>query len=428
MPLALFSLQPYYTPYGQPVGTTIYSDIIFITISLSMAYALFAKVNYWLSEEAALAEALAERDWKLKESEKSAELDARRLAEQVLRLDLMQDCIRAINSAVLELDDLLLMIVNNAVRVLKAEQSSIGLVDHKTGELVIQCATGVDLTSLKRRRNSAGRRRSPGWVIENGKPLIVEDVRLDVRYVDPYRDNSKGRTTRSMLCVPLVAEEQVVGTLQVTHSEPNVLTVDDQNLLITFAEQAALAVYKSQLLEERTRQSRNYGARRELIASIHSIGQSVLGSLDLQEVINTINSRISELFSFDRSMIYLLNERTGEEELVASGGSGFVGREDLKLEPETKATALWEDAQQSGTVQVCEDDVCLLCLPFVNRGRPLGCIMLARELANPFNEVERDTGEKVAYAATIAILNADCSAACRSANSRPLPCTGSCSK
>ena len=75
------------------------------------------------------------------------------MAEQVLRLDLLQDGIRAMNSAI-ELDRLLLMVVNNAVRVLKAEQSSIGLINQETGELVIQCATGVDAAALGRRRSN----------------------------------------------------------------------------------------------------------------------------------------------------------------------------------------------------------------------------------------------------------------------------------
>lgn len=464
LPVVLLALQPYDTPYGHPLGSTIVSDIVFITLTLSMAYALFAKVNYWLSEEASLEQALAERDRMLKESEVSAELDAQRLAQQVLRLDLLQDCIRAINSAV-ELDDLLLMIVNNAVRVLKAEQSSIGLVDPATGELVIQCATGLDSASLRRRRFAPGIGVA-GWVVQNGKPLIVNDVRLDVRYVDPYRDDSIGRTTRSMLCVPLVAEEKVIGTLQVTHSEPAALNLDDQSLLATFAEQAALAVHKSQLLDERTRQGEELRRQSELISGIHSIGQSVLASLDLQEVLDTTNSRMSELLSFDRALIYLLNERTGEHELLASSGEGFHDQpsREIELAPGTIAQQLWETALTSASVesyyqpplphpdeaadtyysatqekavdtQYSEDNtpipqsafripqttdftnhqppttsysesLALLCLPFINRGRPIGCIILARHSSASFTEVEQDTAEKVAHAATIAILNA----------------------
>lgn len=404
LPPAFVALQANYTPRGDPAGPALLRDTILIVVTLPMIYAIFANLNQRIAEETELEEALAERDAKLRASQKSAELDAKRLAEQVLRLDILQDGIAAINSAI-ELDDLLLMIVNNAVRVLNAEQSSIGLVDLETGELTIQCATGVDSATLRRRRFPPGVGVA-GWVVQNGKPLTVEDVRLDVRYVDPYTDDSIGRTTRSMVCVPLVAEDIVIGTLCVTHSEPNAISVEDQNLLTTFAEQAALAVHKGQLLEERTRQGEELRRRGELIASLQSIGQSVLSSLDLPEVLNIINSRISELFSFDRAMIYLLHERTGVEELVASSGSGLANREDLLLGPGTPAMELWQAALESGTVQACNEGVCLLCLPLVNRRRPLGCILLAREGSELFNDVERDTAEKVADAATMAIVNA----------------------
>src|SRR5207249_2635172 len=107
---------------------------------------------------------------------------------------------------------------------------------------------------------------------------------------------------------------------------PGVWTEDDQTLLTTFAEQAALAVHKSQLLEERTRQGEELMRRGELISTLHSIGQSVLSSLDLPEVLDTIITRISELSHFDHGMIYLVtesSERIGD----AGGATGTTGVE-----------------------------------------------------------------------------------------------------
>lgn len=404
LPFIFLALQGFYTPNGQLAGPELYKETALLAMVLPMAYAILAILNNRLIEEAELAEAVAERDRKLRESQKSAELDAKRLAEQVLRLDLLQNGIRAINSAI-ELEDLLQMIVNNAVRVLKAEQSSIGLVDPVSGELAIQCATGLDSAKLHRRRFRPGVGVA-GWVVQNGKPLMVEDVRLDVRYVDPYTDESIGRTTRSMLCVPLVAEGKVIGTLCVTHSEPSALDQEDQNLLTAFAEQAALAVHKSQLLDERTRQSEELRRRGEIITSLHSIGQSVLSSLDLPQVLSTVISRMSELTAFDDAMIYLVNERTGDEELVAHSNGKMEHYEALGLVPGTRAMELWEKALETGTVQSCDEGMCMICLPLVNRGRPIGCIILARQGTTGFSDIECDTAEKVAHAATLAIVNA----------------------
>ena len=202
--------------------------------------------------------------------------------------------------------------------------------------------------------------------MQNGKPVIVEDVLLDARYVNAYTDNPIGRTTRSMLCVPLIVEQQVIGTISVTNSQPHALNLDDQSLLTSFAEQAALAVHKSQLLEERTRQSEELQRRGELIASIHSIGQSVLSSLELSQVLHTIISRINELSTFEHGMIYLLNEITGEEVLVATSGETTPRPDFLALHEGTQAMQLWNKARATGTAQSCNDAMCLLCLPLVN--------------------------------------------------------------
>lgn len=400
VPLVFLLVQGYYSAQGHLPGL---AEELILAILLLNAYSIISNINRRIGEEAKLSAALAERDLRLKQSAISAEEDARRLAEQVLRLDLLQDCIRAINSAI-ELDELLLMIVNNAVRVLKAEQSSIGLVDEATGELVIQCATGVDASVLRRRRFPPGIGVA-GWVAQSGKPLVVEDVRLDIRYVDTYTDESVGRTTRSMLCVPLIVERSVIGTLCVTHSQPNALTEADQHLLTSFAEQAALAVHKSQLLDERTRQGEELRRRGEIITSLHSIGQSVLSSLDLPEVLDTIISRMSEVTSFDHGLVYLINERTDTTELVASNDNGNLP-EQLTLDEGTRAMEMWTRAKNTGEAQICEEGLCGLCLPLVNRRKPIGCVLLARAGGNPFTEVERDAAEKLTDAATIAIVNA----------------------
>jgi signal transduction histidine kinase/putative methionine-R-sulfoxide reductase with GAF domain len=327
--------------------------------------------------------------------------DTRRLEEQVLRLTVLQDGMTAMNSA-MDLNDLLQMVVTNAVRVLKADQSSIGLLDEETGELVIQAATMSGL-GLRRFSRGAG---VAGWVVQHGEPLKVDDVRQDPRYLQPNSAEYTGAATRSILCVPLKVERRVIGALTVTHAQPGALTTDDLRLLTSFAEQASLAVYKTQLLAERTRQSEELRRRGELIASLMSVRQSVLSSLDLAQVLDTTLSRIRELIHFDYGAIYLLHPRTGEPELAASTGDGTAYPEELALRPGTGAWALWERARVSGPAAACGGDRCALNIPLMQRGNALGCIVLTRGAASPFSEAERDTAEQLAETATVAVDNA----------------------
>lgn len=325
------------------------------------------------------------------------------LSAQVLRRDLLQSGLRAVNSAI-ELDELLMMIVNNAVRVLKAEQSTIGLIDEKTGNLVVRCATGIDSSELKGRYFLPGAGVA-GWVTQHGVPALINDVFTDPRYVSLGNSPLTGRSTRSMLCVPLIIEQKVIGALSVTHSMPDVLTEDDQGLITSFAEQAAMAVYKSQLLAQRTRQRNELRRRKELITSLNLVTRSVLSSLDLPEVLDTIIARMGELVTFDQAFIYLRNERTDELQL-----SALAGKDPCPASPELRGDSTvmkwWEQTPRSPMAHWHSDDMYILCLRLINGKDALGYILLARTESRPFKDEERRAARQLADAATIAIIKA----------------------
>ncbi len=469
LPFIPLVFRAYFTPEPLSAPASI-EDVLTLSLivlcCLVIVFAITRKLNPRIAETARLTQALAESNENLRESRSRTEQHAQLLAGEVLRLDLLQDCIRAMNSAV-ELDDLLQMVVQNAVRVLKAEQSSIGLVDPNTRELVITCATGVDASSLRRRRFAPGMGVA-GWVIQHGKPMLVGDVEQDPHYLYSDTDhitssaqnehnaddnagnnnhtaNNKAggastapRYTRSMLCVPLVVENNITGTLCVTHSRPYAFTHADERLLVSFAEEAALAVHKSQLLEAQRRQSEELQRRERIISSLHSISQSVLSSLELPQVLDTVISRVSELCHFHRGAIYLLDEQGSELRLGAmAGGMKPANSPDVEGKYETPhswpvtipmdgtrpvnvpwAEALWVETQDAGTdgakanmdmahmVQTFFEGSTMLCVALVNLGKPLGCLILARNGRDPFSPIDQDAIKKLADAATMAIVNA----------------------
>lgn len=409
LPVAFIFLELFNIYDRRPTNQELVSEVLVISCCLIIAHSFFRRLNPRIAESTALAAALAESNKSLVESRERLEQDAEHMAEQLLRLDLLQDSIRAMNSAV-ELDDLLSMVVDNAVRVLKAEQSSIGLVDPKSGELVIRAATGVDASQLRRRRFLPGVGVA-GWVLQHGEPLMVGDVQLDSQYITPYDPDTAdemSRPTRSMLCVPLTVERKVIGTLCVTHSQPDALSAEDQSLLTGFADQAALAVHKSQLLDLRTRQSTELKRRGRLISSLHSISQSVLSSLELPRVLDTIISRINELSNFDYGIIYLFDDKSGLHAPVATNRSDLPSEQShlLDLREGTHAMELWERAKRKRVAQARIGNMWVMCIALVNLNEPVGCILLARESSHPFTPLDRDTAEKLAEAATIAIVNA----------------------
>ncbi|MCX6343681.1 MAG: GAF domain-containing protein [Armatimonadetes bacterium] len=78
------------------------------------------------------------------------------------------------------------------------------------------------------------------WAIRERKALISPDVTLDPRFVDP---NTGMPHVRSLMSIPLIVQDEVVGLLSVHSHSPNRYSDDDVRVLSIIASQGA-AIYK----------------------------------------------------------------------------------------------------------------------------------------------------------------------------------------
>lgn len=112
------------------------------------------------------------------------------------------------------LDDLLDYISMEIKRLLEVEGAMVILLDEQKNELYFKTAAHDDLATQKRMREVRfpADRGISSWVIEHGRPTIVEDVYKDPRFYSKV-DEQMGLTTRNMLQVPLVGKEKIIGAL-----------------------------------------------------------------------------------------------------------------------------------------------------------------------------------------------------------------------
>jgi sigma-B regulation protein RsbU (phosphoserine phosphatase) len=95
-----------------------------------------------------------------------------------------------------------------------------------------------------------------GWVAQNRKSVMLEDAQRDPRF-SKQADKKRDLTTRTLICVPLVYRQELLGVLSVLNSMSKpFFENEDRVLLESYADLAAVAIIRSRLLEQRIEQER----------------------------------------------------------------------------------------------------------------------------------------------------------------------------
>ncbi|MEJ2728990.1 MAG: GAF domain-containing protein [Deltaproteobacteria bacterium] len=92
------------------------------------------------------------------------------------------------------------------------------------------------------------------WVAQNRKAVMLEDAQRDPRF-SKRADKKRDLTTRTLICVPLVYRQELLGALSVLNSigKP-FFDNEDLAVLEAFADLASVAIIRSRLLEQRIEQ------------------------------------------------------------------------------------------------------------------------------------------------------------------------------
>ena len=137
--------------------------------------------------------------------------------------------------------ELLQSIVEVARAIFGARASSIFLLDTETDELVFEAVAGEGASSLLGRRlpSSTG---IAGWVLTARQPLVLDDLENDPRFARDVAE-STGYVPKSLMAVPLLHDEEVLGVLQVLdRPQRERFSLQEMELLGLFANQAAVAL------------------------------------------------------------------------------------------------------------------------------------------------------------------------------------------
>jgi K+-sensing histidine kinase KdpD len=151
-------------------------------------------------------------------------------------------------ASTLDLDTLLRRIIQAAEEFSQAEAASILLYDESKKQLYFQAASNPSDEALMH-GIVVPTESIAGWVTINRKPLIVADAGKDPRHFDQVA-NTLNFKTDSILAVPMIAKDKLVGVLEVLNKKEGKFTKADVEPLLLLGSQAAIAIENSRSFQQ----------------------------------------------------------------------------------------------------------------------------------------------------------------------------------
>jgi Nif-specific regulatory protein len=152
-----------------------------------------------------------------------------------------------INSDYSDVNTLFTRILDSAVRLCEGEASGLLLLNRETRELYFEVALGMG-SEVKKHTLKAGEGIA-GWVVENNKSIIVNDMQKDKRYLTEFFKQI-GYPCKTMMAAPMRIKEECIGVIELFNKQKDkYFTQDDQEWLEIFSNQAAIAFQNARSIE-----------------------------------------------------------------------------------------------------------------------------------------------------------------------------------
>jgi two-component system, response regulator PdtaR len=143
------------------------------------------------------------------------------------------------------LEDILRLIVLVTAEAMNSKVCSLWLLDDKTQALTIRATQSINRDYLKIRSLKVGE-GVVGYVAQNNKPYLCPNVLEDTRFKEKSLARKMGLV--SLLSVPMSVREKVIGVINCYTSIPHHFSETEQNLFTTVANQAAVAIFNTELM------------------------------------------------------------------------------------------------------------------------------------------------------------------------------------
>ncbi|HEX6291316.1 MAG TPA: GAF domain-containing protein [Herpetosiphonaceae bacterium] len=191
------------------------------------------------------------------------------------RLDLLY----AISSAVistLDVDTMLNELLQVLAQRMSVSHGSVLLLDTETAQLVRRATLGSNNKQISHFPIGMG---VAGWVAQHRMPVLIDDVMLDPRWVEPQVAEGEHKHRGSLLGVPITASDGLLGVLILSHPEIGYFKQEHQRVLTVVANEVASALHNADLYYYISEQAAKLAMMVQAERATSSQSQAILQSI-----------------------------------------------------------------------------------------------------------------------------------------------------
>jgi len=307
-------------------------------------------------------------------------------------------------------------VVTSVTELLGALHASLSRLEPESGDLA-SVALGGDATLTSDQTPILPRGTgAAGLAVLERRPVVTADLLADpqITLTPELRARIERATYRSVLAVPLIVKDRVIGALGVGDRPGRVFTTEEIRLAQTFADQAATALEKAWLHQESIR-------RTQELAALHAIASAVNQTLDLDALLQIAVDKVQEVTGKRVVFIRTLDRTTnllvlrGHRGLppayveatptipVGMGGTGWVlqAKQSLCLPKASTDPRLERLVRFMGS-----GEWSYFCAPMLLKGEVIGTLSVSSDRPDDFTPEEQRLIEAIASPIGVAVENA----------------------
>jgi signal transduction histidine kinase len=306
----------------------------------------------------------------------------------------------------LSLDAVLQKIVASAAQLTGARFAALGVIDASGRSLDPFIVHGIDPETQARIGDPPHGRGILGALIQDARPLRLEDLTKDPRSIGFPPNHPPMRT---FLGVPILLRGVAYGNLYLTEKaggEP--FTADDEELVLMFSSQAAVAIENARLYEAATRWLKQ-------LESLNEIANALISEMELPRTLDLVAARLRELVQA-RVVLIALPTMGGHLVVRATDGEGTEGLDGTRLGKDESKAGRVLARRRSERVDSMIDDLEVdqelsrrlgartgLYVPMILRDRPIGIIAAHDKESTDARFSDEDVRLAEAFAARAAV-------------------------